>query len=268
MNPKRFWRDMTWQDFRNGNPSEWIAVVPVAAIEQHGPHLPLSVDAVIAEGYLARVHRLIPEKLPVTFLPVQEIGKSDEHRDFPGTLTFSWGTLIRTWIELGESVHRAGVRKILFVNSHGGNSSMLNIVIGELREKFGMLAVTTAWHRFGYPAGLFEEAERIHGIHGGEIETSLMLAFAPESVRMDKLDNYVPATVGMEKEFKYLRAVTPAGFGWMTQDLQETGALGNAKAATKEKGEKAADYGARAFISLLEDVQRFDLKRLKKGPLT
>lgn len=267
MNPNRFWRDMTWQDFQDGDPGGWIAVVPVAAIEQHGPHLPLSVDATIAEGYLARVLSLLPENLPVTFLPVQEIGKSDEHRDFPGTLTFSWDTLIRTWVELGESVHRAGVRKILFVNSHGGNSSMLNIVIGELREKFGMLAVTTAWHRFGYPAGLFEEAERVHGIHGGEIETSLMLAFAPEKVRMDKLDNFVPATVGMEKEFKYLRAVTPAGFGWMTQDLQETGALGNAKAATKEKGERAADHGAQAFVSLLEDIHRFDLKRLKKGPL-
>jgi creatinine amidohydrolase len=267
MKSKRQWQDMTWQDFRDGNPAEWIAVVPVAAIEQHGPHLPLSVDTAIAEGYLARVHRLMPDSIPAKFLPVQQIGKSDEHRDFPGTLTFSWDTLIRAWIELGMSVHRAGVRKILFVNSHGGNSSMLNIVIGELREKFGMLAVTTAWHRFGYPAGLFGEAERIHGIHGGEIETSLMLAFAPELVRMEKLDNFVPATVGMEKEFKYLRAVTPAGFGWMTQDLQESGALGNAKAATKEKGEQAADFGARAFISLLEDVQRFDLKRLKKGPL-
>lgn len=258
---------MTWQDFRSGNPQEWIAVVPVAAIEQHGPHLPLSVDVTIAEGYLERVHKLLPESIPATFLPVQQIGKSDEHRDFPGTLTFSWEILTRAWIELGESVYRAGVRKILFINSHGGNSSMLNIVIAELREKLGMLAVTSAWHRFGYPAGLFGEAERIHGIHGGEIETSLMLAFAPESVRMDKLDDFVPVTVSMEKEFNYLRSVTPAGFGWMTQDLQESGALGNARAATREKGEQAADHGARAFIALLEDMQRFDLSRLKKGPL-
>jgi creatinine amidohydrolase len=89
MNPKRFWADMTWQDFQSGNPGEWIAVVPVAAIEQHGPHLPLDVDATIAEGYLARVHKLLPQNLPVTFLPLQAIGKSDEHRDFPGTLTCS-----------------------------------------------------------------------------------------------------------------------------------------------------------------------------------
>lgn len=257
---------MTWQDFRGGNPAEWIAVVPVAAIEQHGPHLPLSVDAAIAEGYLARVHKLIPENLPVTFLPVQEIGKSGEHRDFPGTLTFSYETVIRAWIEIGESVYRAGVRKIVFVNSHGGNSSVLDIVTRELRERLGMFAALTSWHRLGYPEGLFGAEEKLHGIHGGEIETSLMLAFAPDRVLMDKLDDFVPITKAMEKEFKLLRATVPAGFAWMTQDLQETGAIGNAKAASKEKGEQAADFGARAFASLLEDVRRFDLKRLKKVP--
>ena len=267
MNPKRNWRDMTWQDFRDGNPAEWIAVVPVAAIEQHGPHLPLSVDASIAEGYLARVHALLPENLPVTFLPLQEIGKSGEHRDFPGTLTFSYETVIRAWVEIGESVHRAGLRKIVFVNSHGGNSSVLDIVTRELRERFGMFAALTSWHRLGYPEGLFTAEEKLHGIHGGEIETSLMLAFAPDKVRMDKLENFEPATKSMENEFKVLRAAVPAGFGWMTQDLQETGAIGNAKLATKEKGDKAAGFGAKAFVALLEDVQRFDLKRLKKGPL-
>jgi len=267
MNPKRFWRDMSWEDFRKGDPSQWIAVVPVAAIEQHGPHLPLSVDVTIAEGYLARVHKLLPDTLPVTFLPLQEIGKSGEHRDFPGTLTFSYETVIRAWVEIGESVYRAGLRKIVFVNSHGGNSSVLDIVTRELRERFGMFAGITSWHRLGYPDGLFSAEEKLHGIHGGEIETSLMLAFAPEKVRMEKLEDFVPVTKAMEKDFKVLRSTVPAGFGWMTQDLQETGAIGNAKAATREKGEQAADFGARAFVSLLEDVQRFDLKRLKKGPL-
>lgn len=267
MNPKRHWQDMTWPDFLRGNPGEWIAVVPVAAIEQHGPHLPLAVDVTIAEGYLARVHSLLPAQLPVSFLPVQQIGKSGEHRDYPGTLTFSYETVIRAWVEIGESVFRAGVRKIVFVNSHGGNSSVLDIVTRELRERLGMFAVLTSWHRLGYPDGLFGADEKLHGIHGGEIETSLMLAFAPDSVRLDRLDDFVPVTKAMEKEFKFLRAAVPAGFGWMTQDLQETGAIGNAKAATKEKGEQAAVYGAQAFVSLLEDVQRFDLARLKRGPL-
>ncbi len=266
MNPKRYWQDMTWQDFQHGNPADWIVVVPVAAIEQHGPHLPLSVDATIAEGYLARVHALLPANLPVTFLPLQAIGKSGEHRDFPGTLTFSYQTVIQAWTEIGESLHRAGLRKIVFVNSHGGNSSVLDIVTRELRERFGMFAVLTSWHRLGYPEGLFGAEEKLHGIHGGDIETSLMLAFAPDKVRMEKLADFASVTKTMEKEFRVLRAAVPAGFGWMTQDLQETGAIGNAKLATKEKGEQAADFGARAFVALLDDVQRFDVKRLKKGP--
>lgn len=267
MNPKRNWADMTWQDFQAGKPESWIAVVPVAAVEQHGPHLPLNVDVAIGQGYLSRVMPKLPDALPVTFLPMQQIGKSGEHRDFPGTLTFSWETVIRAWTEIGESVHRAGVRKIAFINSHGGNSSVLDIVTRELRERLGMFAVLTSWHRLGYPEGLFSAEEKLHGIHGGEIETSLMMAFAPDEVRMDKLDDFVPVTRTMEKEFKYLRAAVPAGFGWMTQDLQESGAIGNARAASKEKGEQAAEYGARAFVALLEDVHRFDLKRLKAGPL-
>jgi creatinine amidohydrolase len=143
---------------------------------------------------------------------------------------------------------------------------VLDIVTRELRERLGMFAALTSWHRLGYPDGLFSAEEKLHGIHGGEIETSLMLAFAPSLVRMDKLDDFISVTKSMEREFKYLRAAVPAGFGWMTQDLQESGAIGNAKAATREKGEAAADHGARAFVALLEDMQRFDLTRLKKGP--
>lgn len=256
---------MSWPDFRDGNPQDWIAVIPVAAIEQHGPHLPLSVDATIAEGYLARVQKLLPDNLPATFLPVQQIGKSDEHRDFPGTLTFSWETLTRAWIELGESVHRAGVRKILFVNSHGGNSSMLNIVIGELREKFGMLAVTTAWHRFGYPAGLFDEAERIHGIHGGEIETSVMMALRPEFVHMDRARNFPSLQYELAQTAKHLRAYGPHAFGWMATDLNPHGVTGNARQADLANGKAMIAKAADGFVELLQDVAAFDVTRFDRG---
>src|SRR5688572_5182187 len=113
MLPKRRWADMTWQDFRAGDPARWIAVLPVAAVEQHGPHLPLGVDGFINDGYLACTHALLPESLPVTVLPLQWVGKSDEHLAYPGTLTVSPETAIRSWIEIGESVFRAGLRKIV-----------------------------------------------------------------------------------------------------------------------------------------------------------
>lgn len=266
MQPKRLWTEMTWEDFRAGKPEHWIAVLPVAAVEQHGPHLPVGVDGFIAEGYLARVVKLLPDKLPVTFLPLQWIGKSDEHLAFPGTLTLSAETAIRAWTEIGESVHRAGVRKFVIANSHGGNSPILDLVARDLRVRFGMLAVGAAWSRFGYPDGSFTDIERAYGIHGGAIETSLMLAVRPDAVKKEKVADFPPESIVIEREFARLRADRPAGFGWMAQDLNPAGALGNAKAASRDKGEAAVDHGARAFVELLEDVHRFDLDRLKAGP--
>jgi creatinine amidohydrolase len=266
MPPKRFWTEMTWEDFRDGDPGGWIAVLPVAAVEQHGPHLPVGVDSFIAEGYLSRARALLPSSLPVTFLPLQSIGKSDEHVAFPGTLTLSAESAIRLWTEIGESVHRAGVEKLVIINSHGGNSPVIDIVARNLRIRFGMLVVTGSWHRFGYPKGLFSDEEIAHGIHAGEIETSLMLAIKTETVR-GKMPNAKPSTIAMEHEFKQLRAGRPAGFGWMAQDLHPSGAVGNASAGTLDKGEAALDHGARAFVALIEDVHRFDLARLKQGPL-
>jgi creatinine amidohydrolase len=178
--PTKFWAEMAWTDFRDAAADRIIAVMPVAAIEQHGPHLPVGVDTFIMEGYLRRAADRVPAELPVLFLPVQAVAKSNEHVEFPGTLTLSADTVIRAWIEIGESVHRAGVRKLVIVNSHGGNIPPLDIVARELRVRLGMLAVVVSWSRFGYPDGLYGPGERVHGIHGGEAETSLMMAFRPE----------------------------------------------------------------------------------------
>ncbi|QIB33287.1 creatininase family protein [Ancylobacter pratisalsi] len=267
MPPKRFWTELAWTDFSEGDTASWIAVLPVAAVEQHGPHLPVGVDAMIGEGYLKEVMDLLPADIPALFLPMQVVGKSNEHIHFPGTLTLSAETIIRAWTEIGESVHRAGVRKLVIVNSHGGNVPMLDVVARELRARLGMLAVTVSWHRFGYPEGLFSAQERQHGIHAGGIETSLMMAFRPDTVRGEEIRDYPPVTLAMEQEFSFLRAGSPAGFGWMAQDIQPSGAMGDATEASPEKGRTCALYGARAFVELLSDVHRFDLARLPAGPL-
>jgi creatinine amidohydrolase len=268
--PKRDWIEMTWQDIAGAGTAtaRWIAVLPLAAVEQHGPHLPLGVDSFIAEAYLARVREILPGALPVTFLPLQRVGVSIEHLAYPGTLTLSAATAIAAWTELGESLARAGLRKLVLVTSHGGNVAAMELVARDLRARLGMLAVTVGWQRFGYPDGTFSSEETRHGIHGGDIETSLMLAGKPEPVRMQEAPNATPATVAMAREFKWLGAYRPAGFAWMTQDLNATGAVGDATRADAAKGEVALAHGAQAFVELLSEVDRFDLARLREGPRT
>jgi len=263
---KRDWAEMTWEDFADADPS-WIAVVPLAAVEQHGPHLPLGTDAFILEAYLARARKLLPDTLKVTFLPPQAIGTSHEHRAFAGTLSLAPETLVRALAEVAESVRRAGLRKLVFANGHGGNVAALDLLALDLRARLGMLAVACSLSRFGYPHGLFASDEVAHGIHGGDVETSIMLAARPDLVRRELAKNFVPATLAMEREFKHLRAGEPVCFGWMIQDLNPSGAIGDATLAAAAKGEAALAHGARAFVELLEDVARFDLARLADGPL-
>jgi creatinine amidohydrolase len=264
--PPRDWTEIRWPDFSDGDPARWIAVLPLAATEQHGPHLPLGTDVMIAQAYLARVQELLPAKLPVTFLPLQPIGISTEHIDYPGTLTLPTEIALANWMALGRSVARAGVRKLVMVTSHGGNSAAMTLVAQDLRAEYKMLAVATGWSRFGAPDGLFPMDELHHGIHGGAVETSIMLARYPHSVRKDAIANFSSAGIAMEKNYRRLSAHRPAPFAWQAQDLHSGGAIGDATMASAEKGEKLLDHGAAAFCELLADIDAFDLKTLAGHP--
>ena len=261
MVPRRRWHEMTTTDFA-GDVSDWIAVLPIAAIEQHGPHLPLATDMIIGQAHVDRVIELLDDDLPATFLPMQSVGKSNEHISSPGTLTFDWDTVTQAWIELGDSVARAGVRKMVIVTSHGGNVALMDIVARELRVRHEMLAVHTAWARFGDPDGVFGPDETRYGIHGGDRETSMVLAVRPELVRMDKAEDFKSSQQRLEQEMAHLRLHGPMSFGWKAQDANPHGVVGEAHLATAEKGRAAIDHAARGFIALLRDVHRFDRTRL------
>ena len=262
MPPRRFWSELTTEDFRRPNVGDWIAVLPVAAIEQHGPHLPLATDTIIAEGHVAATIARLPAAMPAVFLPVQAIAWSVEHVSSPGTLTLDWDTVTRVWLEIGACVARAGVRKLVVVNAHGGNVPIMDLVTRELRIRHDMLAVATSWSRFGRPAGLFDERERKFGIHGGDIETSMVLALRPDLVRTDLLADFPSAQMRFEKEFVHLRAYGPSQFGWKAQDLNPSGAIGGAILAAAEKGRAAIDHAVGGFLELLADVAAFDPARL------
>ena len=257
---KQFWAELKTTDFAGLDPNSTIAILPVAAIEQHGPHLPVMTDTAIAQGMIDTVLARLPDDLAVLLLPIQTVGKSNEHLRSPGTLTLSAENLIRIWAEIGESVHRAGLRKLVIVNSHGGNTEVIGIVARELRVRLNMLVATAQWRRFGLPAGLYSPFDATHGIHAGDIETSLMLKFRPDLVDMSKAKFFPSKAADMEQQYSQLRPV--GGLGWIAQDLNPDGAVGDASAATAEKGRQTAEHQADAFIALLRDVARFPLDQL------
>lgn len=249
----RDWADLRAPELARPGPGV-IALLPTAAIEQHGPHLPVGTDSLIASGMLARFRAACPVDLEVLILPVQAVGKSNEHLWAPGTLTLTAETALRAWVEIGLSVARAGVRRIVIVNSHGGNLDLVSIVSRELRVRAGMLAVKCQWTSFGVPEGMYPAREMTFGIHGGDMETSLMLAFAPATVDMATARDF-----GSSAETGGIPPVGPVSYGWVSSDLNPAGTVGNAAAATAAKGEATAAHQVAGLIGLLRQVAAADL---------
>jgi len=253
---RRFWwGEYASREFEGLDPARTIAILPIAATEQHGPHLPVTVDSAINRGMLETLCRLLPDDIDIRILPVQEIGKSNEHIRHPGTLTLPAGVLIEAWTELGLSVARTGIRKLVFVNSHGGNDEVMGIVARELRVRANMLAVKAAWSRLGRPPGLFSEREAKFGIHGGDAETSLMLHFRPDLVDMSRTGDFRSVAEDDEQRFTHLRPTGFTAYAWLAGDLNSGGAVGEAHLASAEKGRQAAQFSAQRFVELLRDVQ-------------
>ena len=261
---RAWWGDFPANAYTGIDPEKTIVVLPVAAIEQHGPHLPVSTDTTIMNGMLETVIARLPDDLDIRILPVQAVGKSNEHLHAPGTLTLTPLAAIQSWADLGASVARAGVRKIVFANSHGGNEEIMGIVARELRVAFKMLAVKTSWSRFGRPAGLYSNMEDRFGIHGGDFETSVMLHFRPDLVDMSKAEDFPSSVERAEREFELLRPTGTHAFAWIASDLNPNGVVGEASRATAEKGRLTAEHQADGFIRLLKDVRKANLSEWVK----
>jgi creatinine amidohydrolase len=250
------------------DPSEragWIAVLPLGAHEQHGPHLPFETDSLIAEGLVARLIAAKPAHLPATFMPVEKVGYSIEHTDVPGTRTLSFDEAVFRWLEIAATLSQQGIRKFVMLNAHGGNSPLMTIVATEARVRFNMLAAATSWTRFGQPDGWITPEEKAIDIHGGDIETSVMLALYPDRVDMAKAAAFSSRQSEFSRNFRHLRAYGPHAFGWKIADLNPIGVAGNAAAATAERGEQLVAHAVRGILELLDDVHRFDVAALVDG---
>jgi creatinine amidohydrolase len=260
----RFWADLTTREFALLDAEKTVAVLPVSATEQHGPHLPLSVDQVLVDGVIAATLPRLPAELPVLFLPTQQVGYSPEHSRFAGTLTLSSATVIATWIEIGECVARAGVKKLLLLNSHGGQVSLMDVVARELRGRCDLIVYSCSWWNLplGTASGLFSAEEHRFGVHAGEIETSMMLALRPQQVDMGQARDFKSSSQERAAKYSLLGNGSSAKLGWQMQDYNTQGAAGNAAAATAEKGRALLDAAGGQLALLLQELSALALSTL------
>lgn len=269
--PSRRWADLGARDFAqlqaSGQAAQIVAVLPVAAVEQHGPHLPLSVDATLLQGVIDAALPLLPADLPALFLPPQNVGLSTEHLSYPGTLTLSPATLIALWTELGACVARAGVKKLLLLNGHGGNVSAMDIVARELRQRHGLLVYSASWFSLPLPEAVsaqFSAEEHRFGIHGGEIETSMMLHLAPATVHMEHAQAWRSSSQDRAERYAILGNGKSAKMGWAIEDYHPSGAVGQANAATAEKGRAVVEAAAVQLAALLQELHALPLSTLRE----
>ena len=276
------WSNLTTQDFGRIDTTRAIAVLPLAATEQHGPHLPLSVDVDIVEGVIqsaiaqlnASAHSaadaLNPQDLSILVLPTQGVGLSPEHAAFPGTLTLKSETLIRLWADIAESVKAAGIHKLVLFNSHGGHVGAMDVVARDLRARLGMLVYSVNWYQLpleddkGQDAhALFSDHEHRFGVHAGDIETSVMLALKPQAVRMNKAENFKSSSEDRAQLFPILGNGRSAKLAWQMQDYNPAGAAGNAAAATAQKGQVVLKAAGRSLAQLLLEIDRLPADTLR-----
>ena len=273
----RFWADLSTLEFSDrllsGEAAHTVAVLPLAAIEQHGPHLPLSVDTVLVNGVVQAALPHLAADLPVLFLPTQTVGFSPEHARFPGTLTLRSDTIVRLWTALGEGVSAAGVKKLVLFNAHGGQVSVMDLVARDLRARLDMLVYSVSWFNLplvdaqgGNVNELFSADEHRFGIHAGDIETSMMLALDPAHVDMAHARHFHSTSQDRAAQFDILGNGKSAKLGWQMQDYNPAGAVGNAAAATSEKGHALVQAAGVSLARLLTQVHQLPLSTLVHAP--
>lgn len=265
----RFWADWSTRDFAqlraSGQAAQTVVVLPVAAIEQHGPHLPLSVDATLLQGVIDAALPQLPADLPALFLPPQNLGLSVEHSRFPGTLTLSAATLIALWTEIGECVARAGCKKLLLFNGHGGQVGAMDIVARELRRRCALIVYGASWFGLPLPESVraqFSAHEHRFGIHAGQIETSMMLHLAPAAVHMEHARDFRSSAQDRAERYPIVGNGHSAKLGWQMQDYHPAGAVGNAAAACAHKGQAVVAAAAALLVQLLRELHELPLGML------
>lgn len=256
--PYRDFTALRWTEIADRLSERSIIVLPLGAIEQHGPHLPLNTDAVIAETVARATVAERGDELDVWILPTLSFTKSNEHAHFPGTVWLSADTLLSVLDDIGRCVAMLPARRLVFFNGHGGNSALVNVANREIRLKHGLMTFLT---HPGLPpdqGGTSPANESGMGIHGGTNETSLMLHLRPELVAMDQARRNVPERLADNTHVRFGGRVT---FGWLSSDFGADGLIGDPTVATAELGKELFEGSVRAFGDALAEIAVFDFGR-------
>jgi creatinine amidohydrolase len=265
-NGSKYWSDLSTRDFEQCAIEDYLIVMPIGAMEQHGPHLPLSVDCLIVQEIVRLALNLLQKDTPVLVLPTQKVGLSTEHQSFKGTLTHSPELVIKTWMELGDCLARTGVKKLLLFNAHGGHQGLIDIVARELRAKHNILVYSSSWYQLPIEKGveeLFDPEEHRFGIHAGAIETSMVMAMHPELVNRAAFQNFGSTAKERSKKYPILGNSKSAKFGWMIEDYNESGAVGDLSQASAAKGQALLDNASLSLSRLILEILSLPLDTLK-----
>ncbi|HEV2275586.1 MAG TPA: creatininase family protein [Acidobacteriaceae bacterium] len=245
---------LNWKQVKVLDKEKTLLVLPTAAIEQHGHHLPLATDTLINNLLLGKALEKLPEESPVYALEPVCYGKSNEHLGFPGTLSLSSGTFMAVLRDIGASVAASGFQRLVLYNTHGGNSSLVDVMARDLRAEFG-LRTFALYGSGGIAMEGVSAQERTYGFHAGEVETAFLLSAVPALVdRSAYTVNYI---ADLEKPDLLLPENAAATFAWLTRDVAESGVLGDPRPATAENGERWADLAAARIASALQAMLVF-----------
>jgi creatinine amidohydrolase len=264
--PERDWWGLGPAEAEAAAGRDPVVILPLAATEQHGPHLPLSTDCDIGAGILAEALRLLADAADVWTLPAITIGASEEHARLPGTASVSAEQLIREIVDRGSALAASGVRRLVLANSHGGNRSAMEAAALTLRSEHDLLVVKASWFRFERPEGLgLPEGEWRHGLHGGAVETAMMLHLRPDLVHRALIADFPSLGQELEHTLRRLGPEGQASFAWLAADLHPAGVVGDARLATAELGRRLVEHYGRALAEVIRDTRAFPLERLARG---
>lgn len=259
----RYWHTLTAAEIERFAERDPVAVLLLAAVEQHGTHLPLSTDLDIGLGLLAVAFGRLPDALPAAALPPVAVGASLEHARFPGTLSIPSALLGDLIHHLGTSVARGGIRRLVVVNSHGGNRATLDAAALRLRDEEQLLVVKVNYPDFPRPPAVdLPEAEWRHGIHGGAVETAMMRYLHPDRVREAEAGGTAPFATELERQGSRIAPEGAASFAWLAGDLDRSGAVGDAALGTADVGRRLVDYYGATLAAVIRDARAFPIDRL------